>query len=60
VLDLTADQAEQIRQIAAELPTKKSSTVFSRVAEGVLQLLVAFALAAVILAFVLFRLGRMF
>jgi hypothetical protein len=58
VLDLDAGKAEQIRQIVAQQPSKKPSTVLSRVAEGVLQLLVAFILAGAILAFIAIRFGR--
>jgi len=58
VLDLDAAKAEQIRQIAAQLPNKKPSTVMSRVGEGILQLLFGAVLAVAILIFLAFSIGR--
>jgi hypothetical protein len=59
VLDLDPDRAEQIVRIAAQQPTAKS-TAIGRVAEGMLQLLVAFIIAGAVMVFVLFRFGRLF
>jgi hypothetical protein len=58
VLDLDAAKAEQIRQIAAQLPNKKPSTVWSRIGEGVLQLLFGAVLAVAILIFLAFSIER--
>jgi hypothetical protein len=58
VLDLDATQAERIRQIAVQQPTRKPPTVWSRIGEGVLQLLVGAALAVAVLVFLAFSIGR--
>lgn len=59
LLSVTPGRAEQIRQIAAQLPNKKPSTVFSRVAVGLLQLVAGFIIAGAVLAFIAIRFGRM-
>jgi T5orf172 domain len=58
VLDLDAMQAEQIVAVAAQLPNKKPSTVWSRVGEGILELLFCAALAIAVLVFFAFSIGR--
>jgi hypothetical protein len=57
VLDLTADQAERIRQIAC-VPQSKSTTALGRVAVGLLQMVVAAVITIAVMAFVMFRVGR--
>jgi hypothetical protein len=59
-LDLTVEQAEQIRLIACQQSNKPSTTTFSRVAEGLFQLLAAFIIAGAVLVFLMFRFGRLF
>jgi T5orf172 domain len=57
VLDLDPERAEQIRQIAC-MPAKKPSTALSRVAVSLLQMVVAAVITIAVMAFVMFRVGR--
>jgi hypothetical protein len=57
VLDLTADQAERIRQIAC-MPQGKSTTALGRVAVGLLQMVVAAVITIAVMGFVMLRIGR--
>ena len=61
VLDLTPEQAQQIRLVGAQLAAtanKPPSTALSRVAVGILQLVVGFVLAVALIIFVFVRIGR--
>jgi hypothetical protein len=60
VLDLDATRAEPIRQIIAQQTNKRPSTVWSRIGEGILQLLFGAALAVAMLVFFAMSIGRIF
>jgi hypothetical protein len=57
VLDLTADQAERIRQIAC-MPRSKSTTALGRVAVGLPQMVIAVVITIAVMGFVMLRIGR--